>query len=57
MKKSLLLLNFKVFFSISEGSIFPDYLEVAAAVVVPHGVGRTCLYSTITLDFMIAFLK
>ena len=26
--------------SIPEGSVFPDYLEVAAAVDVPHGVGK-----------------
>ena len=28
-------------FSISEGSVFLDYLEVATAVVVPRGVGKT----------------
>ena len=26
--------------SFSEGSVFPDYLEVAIAVVVLHGVGK-----------------
>ena len=29
------------FLSISEGFVFRDYLEVATAVVVPRGVGKT----------------
>ena len=27
--------------SISKGSVFPDYLEVATAVVVPRGIDKT----------------
>ena len=37
--KSAAFSNF-VGLSISEGSVLPDYLEVATAVVVPHGVDR-----------------
>ena len=33
--------------SISEGSVFPDYIEVATAVVVPHGVGKTSPHTSI----------
>ena len=57
MKKSLLLLNFICVFLFLKTPFFPDYLDVAAAVVVPHGAGRTCLCPNHNLRFHDSIFK
>ena len=45
--ESTVFLYWKFSESISEGSCFPDYLEVATAVVVPRVVGKTSPHTSI----------
>ena len=56
-KKESAAFKFYIFFSISDRTVFPDYLEVAAAVVVPHGIDRPCLCLNHNLRFHDSIFK